>query len=460
MIDLVYNNYYTKQSYLCANRENTKGAVAAMKTRYILRDLVFLASFFVILQFTSCSQKTTPYDENLLSNPSFEKVRNGIPKGWHFETFHGMKDSKTVIYGVSEEEAYGGDKSFYLSGEDDTKRWLALVQEVEVSDITHVRLQGALKIKDIRRKRGQYAQCNYVLTFYDKNHERFQELRFADKRTMLKTGTADWKMEDLTFRVPHNTAYIGVACILGISGTVWFDEVSLSVPKPVGWVKQSTKNFDFYSLPGHGFPEGAVENQQRLFDHFCRLLTSETDMKISYYFYPDTATIREMLSLKGEHYISWDDREIHTLIPNNDHEIIHFITDQYGKAPKALAEGCVVYLAGQWKGRPVHALAKELLLANQLPPLRQLFNYGNVVDIGLNIVMPASASFFGFLYEEKGPREILELFRASNGANSYHTFSTAFEKVYELELGVAEKNWRAFLLSAPVDSVDTGQSQP
>lgn len=457
----MYNQYYTKQLYLCANRENRKGTVIAMKTNFILPGLAFLVSIVVMLQFPACGTKTTPYDENLLSNPSFEDVRNGIPEGWSLETFHGLENSKTVVSGVSDEEAFGGKKSFYFQGGNDTQRWLTLAQEIRVSpDVTHVRLRGALKRRGVERMADQYTHCNLVLMFYDKNHERFQELRYADKRTRFKAGTSDWELEDHTFRVANNTAYIAVGCVMGMTGTVWFDELSLTVPRPAGWVKQSTKNFDFYSLPGHGYPEGALESEQQMFDFYCKQLTAADDMRLSYYLYPDSTTIQEMLSLNGVQYISWDDREIHTIFPNNDHEIVHFITDQYGVAPKAIAEGCVYYLQGGWNGRPSHVLARELLLGNQLPLLSQLLNYGDLVDLDVNLAMPAAASFFGFLYEQKGPRKILELFRAVNGANSYPTFAVAFEKVYQIELGEAEKRWRAFLFSVPVDSENTGQSQP
>jgi hypothetical protein len=428
-----------------------------MKTKFILPVLASSVLLFAILQFSACGQKTVPYDENLLSNPSFETEKKGLPAGWRLETFHGLDDSKSVTYGVTDEEAFEGERSFFIQGEDDTQRWLTLIQEIEVSGITHIRLQGSLKVKNISRKAGQYTHCNFVLMFYDKNHERFQELRYGDKRTKFKFGTSDWATEDQTFRVPQNTAYIAVGCLLGMTGTAYFDGLSLSVPRPADWVKQSTNNFDFYSLPGHDFPEGSMENQQRMFDHFCTQLGVTSDLKISYYFYPDSTTIREMLSLKGVQYVSWDDWEIHSIHPNNEHEIIHFITDQYGVVPKALAEGCVYYLIGEWNGRGIHELAKEQLMTNRLPMLSQMLNYGDLVDIDVNLATPAAASFFGFVYEQKGPQKILELFGAANGVNSYPNFAVVFERVYGVDLADIEKGWRAFLYNRDFTLKDNGQ---
>lgn len=432
-----------------------------MNRKFIVALPALLVSICIIMQFGACGKKTVPYDENLLANHSFETVKDNLPAGWHLEPFHGIEGSKTVEYGVSEEEAFGGEKSFFFRGSDDTQRWFALSQEIEIPPgVKQVRLQGALKLKDVARRSGQYTHCNFIVTFYDRDHERFQELRYADKRTRVQEGTTEWISEDHTFRVPHNTGYIAVGCLLGMTGTVWFDEISLSIPKPADWLTQSTNNFDFYWLPGHEFPDGAIENQQKLFDHYVKQLDATDDIRISYYLYPDSATIRRMLSLKGVIYISWDDREIHTINPNNDHEIIHFITDQYGAAPKAIAEGCVTYLHGEWNGKPVHLLARELLLKNQLPLLNELLNYGDLVQLDIDKSMPAAASFFGYLYESRGPEKILKLFREASGVNSYPTFAVAFEKVYNTPLNEVEKRWRGALFGAKIETKEDGQPQP
>lgn len=431
-----------------------------MRGKHIARGAALLVPLFMMVLVHGCGRKKVPYDTNLLANPSFEQQRDGVPVGWRLELLHGMENQKAVLYGESTEQVHEGAKSFYFKGEEDTQRWLVLTQEVRVPDAMHVRLRGALKAENARRHDGQWTQCNFLLMFFDENHQRFQELRYADKRTMVRRGSTDWIVEDKTFRVPHGTRFISVGCVMGMSGTVWFDDLWLSIPKPVGWVKQSTKNFDFYSLPGHDFPKGSVENQQQLFDGYCTQLGVTSDLKLSYYLYPDTATIREHLSLKGAMYVSWDDHEIHSVYPNNDHEIIHFLTDQYGKAPKAIAEGCVLYLQGGWEGTPVHVAARELLLNKRLPSLNSLLNYGDFVDIDPRLSMPAAASFFGYISERRGMAMVLDLFRAANGANSYSTFAAAFGKVYQADLGAVEAEWHAFLSRGPDGSGGAPQTKP
>ncbi len=413
-----------------------------------------LASWFPY----GCSKDEVAYDTNLLSNPSFEEAKGGIPKGWHLDSFHGLKGEKEVAYGVTDEEAFEGKKSFFFRGESDTKRWYVLSQEVKVSGVSHVRLRGAMKLKGVHRMKGQYSYCNFFLTFFDENHNRFQEMRFADKRTLLRRGTRSWFIEDDVFRVPKRTKYIVVGCVLGMNGTVWFDDLSLMVPKPPDWIKQSTQNFDFYALPEREFPKGAMERQQQIFDWYCNKLGIKSDVRISYYLYPDTATIREMMSLKGVQYISWDDREIHTLDPIDEHEVVHFITDPYGKPPRFIAEGSAFYLIAELEGEPVHESAARLLARNRLPTLTACLNYGDMVKIPVRFVFPAAKSFVGYLFEIWGPERMLELFNKANGTNSYPTFAEAFKQVYKIPLDEVEGRWRRFLAKRIVVKPDTTEN--
>ena len=45
----------------------------------------------------SCGQKKTSYDTNLLKNPSFEDVKNGIPNHWSLKTFRGLEGQAEVL---------------------------------------------------------------------------------------------------------------------------------------------------------------------------------------------------------------------------------------------------------------------------------------------------------------------------------------------------------------------------
>lgn len=429
------------------------------ETRKAVRVVVWGVAVLVMAgAFSGCgrSKPKFAYDTNLLQNPSFEKAGpNGVPVGWELSPFRGLKGQLEVKYGLDKKIAHGGSKSFFFYGDPATRRWYHLVQEVEVPAVEHVRLQGWMQTDHVRLHPDQYAQCNFLLTFYNKDHHRFQELRFADKRTRLKVGTRLWFKEDDTFRVPDGTRYIAVSCILGMDGEVWFDDVSLSVPKPVNWQTEKTPNYVYHWLPGNPPPKGAIAAQQEWFDYYAQRLGVKSNVVINYYFYPDTATIRSMLSLKGYQYTSWDDREIHTINPNDNHEVVHFITDPYGKPPRSIAEGTVFWLQDDWNGKPILPTAAGLLKRKRLPPLQDLTNYNQFTLIDPNESIPASAAFVSYIVNRYGTKMLLEFYKALNGVNSYQAFSGAFKKVYGIEATQAEKEFHAAL--AMIDTTTAGK---
>jgi hypothetical protein len=375
-----------------------------------------------------------------------------MPKHWELADFRGLPGQDEVRSGVVSSEAQDGQNSFYFAGDRGTQYWRHLSQEVEVKDVTHVRLRGWMRLNQVRKTTpDQASQCNFVLRFFDENHNRFQLMRFGDKRTRLKKGTMDWHEIDQVFRLPVGTRYVAVSCILGMDGEVWFDNVSLTVPQPLDWHTNKTKNFVFHWMQSRPFPTGSMVNQQRLFDGFAEQLGVESNVVIKYYLYPDTATIQDALSLRGIQYVSWDDLEIHTINPNDNHEIIHFITDEYGQAPRSIAEGTVFWLYGEWQGEPVHVAAAKLLNRKVLPTVEDLTNYLTFANLDPAITIPAAASFVGYIFERFGTERFLELHRVMSGSNSYATFSQAFQKVYENSCKEVESEWRLVLSNIKFD---------
>ncbi len=404
---------------------------------------------------SSCGEKEVPYDTNLLKNGSFEEVGgNGIPDGWKLVNFRGIVGDEEIRYGIDNTEARDGQNSFRFEADPGTRRFYALSQEVKVPEgTTHVRLRGWLQLDHVDRKPDQWAQCNFLLTFFDGEHRRFQEMRFADKRTRLKVGTQSWLEENHKFRVPKGTRYVMVSCILGMDGIAWFDDVSLEIPPSLDWQTFETPNYTFHWLPEHPFPPKAMENQQRMFEYVCNELGVRSDVKIGYYLYPDTATIRRILSIKGYQYLSWSDQEMHTINPNDRHELVHFITDPYGKPPRSMAEGLVFYLHDDWAGYPVDKVAAYRLATGELPPLSTLTSYNEFAQLNAGLTIPAMASFTGFIIKRWGPQKLLEFFGKVNGFNSWNGFEQAFEKVYGVPCTDVESAWHTALKSVDLSDL-------
>lgn len=394
------------------------------------------------------------YDVNLLTNGSFEEVgKDGLPAGWSFIVFRGVGDDVEVRYKVDTDQVKDGQRSWRFSADPSTRRFLVLQQEIEIPQVERVRLSGWMQLEAVQRAAEQFAQCNFLLTFYDKNHHRFQEMRFADKRTHVTIGTRPWEKIDQDFRVPDGTRYVAVQCILAMDGTAWFDDISLTIPEPINWSTASTKNFLFHWMPGHPFPQGAMASQQQLFDLFEGKLGLDSDVVVKYYFYPDTTTIRKKLSLKGHQYVSWDDVEFHSINANDNHEVIHFMTDPIGRPPRAFAEGTVLWLHNDWRGFPIHTAASVHVRAGNLTPLRVLISYQSFVRADGNYTLPSIGSFVGYVAERWGSKRLMDLYAAINGINDYEAFSRAFEKTYEIPLDTAEGAWRDWLLTVDISDV-------
>jgi len=404
-----------------------------------------LASLLVVGALTaSCGKKESGYDTNLLVNGSFEDVGgDGIPRGWTIEPFRGPEDAFAARHGIDEQIVQDGKRSFFFAADPNSKRFFRLSQDVEIADATHVRLRGWIQADGVDMATPeQFSHCNFLLTFYDQNRHRFQEMRISDKRTRPVLGSRLFEEENVTFRVPRGTRFVKVSCVLAMSGQAWFDNVSLEVPEPIDWETATTKNFVFHWLPGHPMPEGSQPNQQAIFDQLAQRLGIESSVVINYYFYPDTTTIRQMLSLKGYQYVSWEDVEFHSVNPNDNHEVVHFMTDPIGRPPRALAEGTVFWLHDDVDGVPVEEAMKRLVRANAFPPLKNLLDYNLFAVLEPQISMPCAASFVGFLVDRFGIDKLMEFYGAINGMNSYDAVAMATNEVYGIPLSEIETAWR------------------
>jgi hypothetical protein len=400
------------------------------------------------LVIAGCGEKKTPTGKELLKNGSFEEVSNGLPVGWEVRPFRGFDTGIPSEWGIDEKQAYDGKRSFYFQALPETRRFFVLSQSVEVKGARRLRLRGALRTLDLQRGEGQFPQSNFALTFYDKDGNRFDSQRFYDLRTQAHLGTSlEWIVENRTFRIPDRTARVDVQCALGMQGKMWFDAVSLDVPPELPWLSSTSKNFTFHWLAEKPYPEGSREFQQALFDNYCtRLGIAEGDRpKINMYFYPDSAALYAAVGEKTLKKSYWDEAEVHSVFPVDDHEIIHIITKPYGVLPFALTEGTAFYLIGELRGQPVLKVAQELLREGRLPGLVPMLEQGAMVRIDPNWVAASAASFVGYLIEMYGPNKFLDLHRAANASSNSQEFDKGFQKVYGFTAAQAEAEWQALL---------------
>lgn len=440
------------------------------RTSVIGIGLVIVGVLPLIWLGAGCGEKTTPVQTNLLSNPSFEEIVDGVPVGWEVRNVKGLETDIPATWGVDEEHRYDGQRSFFFQADEEARRFYTLTQEVEVKNAKRIRIRAAMKTLETIRNNGQYPLASFTLTFYGENRNRFQSMRFYDQRTTTRLGTSDgWILEDRTFRIPDNTVLVGLHCVLGMEGKIWFDDLNLDIPPELPWITSESENFTFHWLAGSEYPEGSKEFQQELFDYYCGRLgipRAERPM-VSTFLYPDSVTLSKTVGTRMLKRSYWDEREVHSIFPVDDHEIIHIVTKPYGILPFALTEGTAFYLMVNYHGRPVLEIAQELLKEGRLPSLDDILNQARMRRMDPSIVGPAAASFVGYLMELGGPPRFLELHREANAAKGPKEFREGFERVYGVSMDEAEEEWRTTLgrldfsnmVPPKPDSTETDQQQ-
>jgi hypothetical protein len=115
------------------------------------------------------------------------------------------------------------------------------------------------------------------------------------------------------------------------------------------------------------------------------------------------------------------------------HETCHFLAAQLWGKPSGLwaNEGLAVYSDNNWQGIPLHLVAKRLLDAGQLLPLKTLTHNKFPKNADM-ITYPQSGSFVKFIYEKYGMNVMKDLW--CNGIKSSG-------KPIEKTLPELEKEW-------------------
>jgi hypothetical protein len=160
-------------------------------------------------------------------------------------------------------------------------------------------------------------------------------------------------------------------------------------------------------------------------------------------------------------YVDYVRRDIHSVNPVDNHEIVHLLTDPYGTLPKTLSEGTAFYLMNDLQGEPIQPLAQRLLREGKLPTVPVLLSPRSIDQIDHTLLLAAAASFVGYLVEVGGQQPFLELHRETNVYAPYDAFAKSFEHVYGKRLEDADAAWRRTLDRADFSQVgDDSEPSP
>lgn len=149
---------------------------------------------------------------NLLPNPSFEEVENGIPVGWTVRTYQGEAEHVAAT-----QQARTGERSLRISSEKGADS--SLFAAVEVKPNTDYRLTGWVRTAGLLGARG--AQMNA--------HEVQSQPR-GSRTNAFQRGTKEWSRVEATFSSMDRTR-LTINCLFGgwgkSTGTAWWDDVAL-----------------------------------------------------------------------------------------------------------------------------------------------------------------------------------------------------------------------------------------
>jgi hypothetical protein len=123
------------------------------------------------------------------------------------------------------DEKLDGRSSVRFNSDIDTRYWPQLSQSVAIAPGTSLVFRGHVKARYLRRERDQERIFRLALEFTDINGNPVA----APIEAPLPTGDMEWRQFVLSSRAPPEADYVKVVLACAVSGTAWFDGLSLEI---------------------------------------------------------------------------------------------------------------------------------------------------------------------------------------------------------------------------------------
>jgi len=158
------------------------------------------------------------YGENLIKNPGFEEEENSLPADWFL-----FVQPQEGSYGkIDKKISHSGKNSISLNNthlypKEPLNNWSQRIFVNESKD-KKIYLEGWIKTNNV-------SKAYFLLQFWQQNPTSIIE----SKKTEILSRTNDWKKLNLITKIPLNTHFIVVRCVIEGIGSAWFDDLSLTL---------------------------------------------------------------------------------------------------------------------------------------------------------------------------------------------------------------------------------------
>lgn len=159
--------------------------------------------------------------------PTSASSPTAAPEGWESAVVAHTSQSGPVRVSTWELDPEGtgeGRHALKLIGDDQISQWIELrSQPLAVTPGQKVMLSGMLRSRGVTLSARQHRHANLTLTFLSASGAEVSRLE-----TPALEGSSGWKLEELETLAPLEAVSVRVACLLTMSGEVWFDNIHLS----------------------------------------------------------------------------------------------------------------------------------------------------------------------------------------------------------------------------------------
>lgn len=377
---------------------------------------------------------------NLLDNGDFEE---GL-EGWQERLGAIQPGAETYsTFATDFGVFHSGGVSLRLQGDIGTTRWRTAESfPVDVIPGRQYSLSGWLKTADVEQEGEQWFNANLYLQFLDRRGAMVPIGVQPVRGTRKLRGTKDWTEVIVQVKAPDNAASVRVGAALTCSGTMWVDDITLRQASSIDFKRLSTGKFDYFYL-GEPPPKESIERNAAFLAQLESTFGMTLEGRVKYFMYDDKA---EQLTLTGtaqnNHALG---REIHSVGPNDLHNIAHALLDQLGMSLPMLREGAAYYSTKLQLGGTAHAVAKYLLDKGQLEPVADILSLEAFSENGGVITKGHGASLVGFLLEKYGPDKFRQFYPYATVVTAPDELPARTQEVYGMSLSELESEWHAYL---------------